>query len=43
MDRQARTEDTVLAKSKEMSGTIVVAGGRRCKDDRKQNTLALLE
>ncbi len=41
MIRQAHTEDTVLAKSKEMSGTV--AGGRRGKDDRKQNTLALSE
>ncbi len=43
MIRQARTEDTVLAKSKEMTGKVVVARGRRGKDDRKQNILALWE
>jgi hypothetical protein len=40
MIRQARTGDTVLAKSREMTGRAqypaVVAGGRRGKDDRKQ-------
>ncbi len=43
MDRQARTGDIVLVKSREMTGrepnTAVVAEGRRCKDDRKQNTV----
>jgi hypothetical protein len=43
MDKQARTEEAVLAKSKEMTGTVVVARGRRGKDDRKQNALVLLE
>ncbi len=43
MDRQARTEDTVLANSKEMTGTVVAAGGRRGRDDTKQNALVLLE
>jgi hypothetical protein len=45
MDRQARTGDTVLVKSREMTGrtrTMPLAGGRRGKDDRKQNTLAPL-
>jgi hypothetical protein len=45
MIRQARIGDTVLVKSKEMTGRtqiLLVAGGRRGKDDRKQNTLALL-
>jgi hypothetical protein len=47
MDRQARTGDTVLVKSREMtdrSQTLpwCMARGRRGKDDRKQNTLALL-
>ncbi len=46
MDRQARTGDTVLVKSRDMTGwkpnTAVVAGGRRGKDDRKQNALAPL-
>jgi hypothetical protein len=47
MDRQALTGDTVLVKSiREMTGrllnTAVVAGGRRGKDDRKQNTFAPL-
>ncbi len=43
MDRQARTGSTVLVKSREMTGriqspnTAEVAGGRRGKDDRKQN------
>jgi hypothetical protein len=40
MDRQARTGDIVLVKSREMTGrepnTAVVAEGRRGKDDRKQ-------
>jgi hypothetical protein len=40
MTRQALTGDTVLVKSREM--TQVVAGGRRGKDDGKQNTLAPL-
>ena len=43
MDRQARTGDPELVKSREMSGTYdpntsVVDVGRRDKDDRKQNT-----
>jgi hypothetical protein len=38
MDWQARSGDTVLVKS----GWAVVAGGRRGKDDRNQNTLAPL-
>jgi hypothetical protein len=46
MDRQARTSDTVLVKRKEMTDRAqtlpMVAGGRRDKDDRKQNTLAPL-
>jgi hypothetical protein len=45
MDRQARTRDTLLVKRREMAGRskdAVVAGGRRSKDDRKQNTLAAL-
>ncbi len=48
MDRQARIGDTVLVKSREMTGlgfsqiTAIVAGGRRVKDDREQNTLAPL-
>jgi len=45
MVRQARTGDTVLAKSREMTGrtqTLPWPGGwgRTGKDDRKQNTLA---
>ncbi len=46
MDRQARAPgDIVLVKSREMRGRsqtlllAVVAGGRRGKDDRKQNTV----
>ncbi len=46
MVRQARNGDTLLAKSREMTGrtqnTAVVTGGRTGKDDRKQNTLATL-
>ncbi len=46
MDRQARTSNTVSAKSREMTGRslnpALVAGRRRGKDDRKQNTLAPL-
>jgi hypothetical protein len=49
MDRQARTDDTVLVKSREMTGTIGDKhcrggwGAKRGKDDRKkQNTLVLL-
>jgi hypothetical protein len=44
MEKQARSGDTVLVKSREMTGRsqtlTVVAGGRRGKDDRKQNTVA---
>jgi hypothetical protein len=43
MDRQARTLYAVLVTSRELeANTAVVAGGRSCKDDRKQNTLAIL-
>ncbi len=42
MDRQVRTGDTVLIKTKSRELTAVVARGRRVKDDRKQNTLAPL-
>ncbi len=46
MDRQARNGDTVLAKSREVIGRSQTLpwwpGGRRGKDDRKQNTLASL-
>ncbi len=46
MDRQARTGDTVLVKSRKRMrlapNTAVLAGGRRGKDDRKENTLALV-
>jgi hypothetical protein len=41
MDRQARTGDTVLVKSREIIGigtthnTVVAGRGRRGKDDRK--------
>jgi hypothetical protein len=44
MDRQGRTGDTVLVKSREMTDrtTAAVVGGRRGKDDRKQNTLVSL-
>jgi hypothetical protein len=42
MDRQARTGDTVLVKSREMTGKGLtlpwVAGGEEGKDDRIQNT-----
>jgi hypothetical protein len=42
---QARAGDTVLVKSREMTGrtsnTAVGAEGRRGKDDIKQNTLGL--
>ncbi len=43
--RQTRTGAIVFVKSREMTGrtkTVVVAGRRRGKDDRKQNTLAPL-
>ncbi len=43
--RQARTGDTLFVKSREMTGrtqTLPLAGGRRGKDDRKQDTLAPL-
>jgi hypothetical protein len=46
MDRQARTGDTVLVKSREMTGRSQTLPwwlkGRGGKDDRKQNTLATL-
>jgi hypothetical protein len=47
MDRQARTGDRgVLVKGREMTGRTqklpLVEGGRRGKDDRKQNELAPL-
>jgi hypothetical protein len=48
MDRQACTRDTVLVKSREMTGRSQTlpwwmgGGGGRGKDDRKQNTLAPL-
>jgi hypothetical protein len=40
MDRQARNGDTVLVKSREMTGRShpLLAGGRRGKDVRNQNT-----
>jgi hypothetical protein len=44
--RQARTGDTMLFKSREMTGWTQtqpwVAGGKMCKDDRKQNTFVPL-
>jgi hypothetical protein len=43
MNRQTRTSDTVLAMSRKMTAwdqNVVVAGGRKVKDDKKQNTLA---
>ncbi len=48
MDRLTGTRDTVFAKSRQMTGrsqtwnTVVVAGGRWGKDDKKLNTLAPL-
>jgi hypothetical protein len=46
MIRHARTGDTVLVKSREMGGRTPTLPwwlvGARGKDDRKQNTLALL-
>jgi hypothetical protein len=46
MDRQARIGDTVLVKSREMTGRSQTLpwwlGEEGGKDDRKQNTLALL-
>jgi hypothetical protein len=38
MDRKARIDDTQLVKSREMRSQtlVVVAGGRRGKDDRKK-------
>jgi hypothetical protein len=45
MDRQARTGDTLLVKSREMRdepNTAMVAGGGGGKDDRRKNTLTLL-
>jgi hypothetical protein len=42
-DKKGPTSVTVLVTSREMTRTAVVAVGRRGKDDRKQNTLALLE
>jgi hypothetical protein len=46
MIRQARTDDTVLVQSRKMTGSepniAVVTGGRRGKDDRKQNIWAPL-
>jgi hypothetical protein len=46
MIRQARTGDTDLVRSREMTCRKTlpwVAGGRRGNDDRKQNTLAPLQ
>jgi hypothetical protein len=49
MIRQARTGDAALVKNREMTGRtykhVVVAGGGggKGKDDRKQNSLALLD
>ncbi len=45
MVRRAPTGDIVLVKSREMTGRTqktLLAGGRRGKEDRKQNTLAPL-
>jgi hypothetical protein len=44
MDRQAHTGDTVIVKSREMTGRsqVVVAGAIKGKDDRNKNTLASL-
>jgi hypothetical protein len=48
MVRQARTGDTVLVKSREMTGGVwwypntAVTGGRRGKDDRKQKKIGLV-
>ncbi len=43
MDRQARTGNTVLRDNRYEPNTAVVAGRRRDKDDRKQNTLTPLK
>ncbi len=40
MDRQGRTGDTVLVKTHRTTAAMV--GGRKGKDDRKQNTLVSL-